>query len=411
MEDTNWAERVVGWVRRKPLVVFLLFAALLASSIASLVDYGMRATDTIQDALRMKQREYDLLTDLKAGFTIQKFEETLGAPIFRRPLDDRRWTESTFQGDSYWVQAVSDRDGVVALYSVTSCDTGFAPTFDFPGGTVTLNVSTMASVGSPIGAAEARYFLSGATANSNFVDIAYGGNPGNYKTYAWGINDACFSWQRYSRDLFRAGVLPFSDTTHEFSGSPGRGGTSLLRFRHRAVVNLYAETAPFIELDDLGNSQIGVDRLLVRTMPDWATVGGSPPEIASLPVDHHFLEPTHKCLQATLPSSAFFWKGYEPRDAEKNAVIDVVHPSAGGAEEGFLVIEWIDGVQRSRRLTITFESSPEDARREAVSADRFEWAPVSRVQRVGNALVLWRPPAPSQAEASQLRQCLSSTPG
>jgi hypothetical protein len=123
----------------------------------------------------------------------------------------------------------------------------------------------------------------------NLMDIASGGNRGNYQTYVWGLDDACYAWARLEEKL----NLSFS----RFRGPPARGGVAVLRFRHRAIVNTYGETALDVQLSELGRFQLGVDRIKVRTVSNWTEFGTAPPHLASVERPHYFLAPTAGCLR------------------------------------------------------------------------------------------------------------------
>src|SRR5512133_2252415 len=97
---------------------------------------------------------------------------------------------------------------------------------------------------------------------------AYGDNPSDYKTYPWGINDACpvspgplsdpwSVWHQWdiSRPPEKVHDPPLNDLDEE--------AQDLLS---KSIVNTYAETAPFIALPEVNSAQIGVDRILIRTV-------------------------------------------------------------------------------------------------------------------------------------------------
>lgn len=160
------------------------------------------------------------------------------------------------------------------VYAVTSCDDEFTPTFEAPGGAlrVTLNRSRFDEViREPIGFPPiSQYFPSGATANSFFFDMMYGGNPLNYKSFAWGVNDSCEDFfAKY--DTLRS-LVTVSREQWGYNGQTNRAPPNVRRFRRDAKVNTYAETAP-LALIDLARTRfhIGVDRILVRTLWDQAS--------------------------------------------------------------------------------------------------------------------------------------------
>jgi hypothetical protein len=165
---------------------------------------------------------------------------------------------------------------VVLAYSVTSCNRDFQPTFNpstSPAGPITLNKTTFLDV-KMHDDASINIFISGATANSYVYQAIYQGNPSNYKTYAWGLNDAC-QWYPAAGN----GNLPLR--WEQWSASAeGRGfaahkkiGPNLNELLSSSAVNTYMETAPFATdifekgLGELYPQQIGVDRIMVRSYP------------------------------------------------------------------------------------------------------------------------------------------------
>jgi hypothetical protein len=110
------------------------------------------------------------------------------------------------------------------------------------------------------------FFFPGATANAHFYDVYYGGNPGNYKTFAWGFDDACLnlpSWTTYTSHAL-ARSMPYGD---RYQGDPRDAGRELKTFRSRIPVNTYAESAPTAGFADATAAfQVGVDRILIRTV-------------------------------------------------------------------------------------------------------------------------------------------------
>lgn len=254
-----------------------------------LVDLGFRVDHWWRHTHEWRSVEYSKLEGLQAGFAISRFNGVLGQPLFRRPVSQmsphpfgprhpryRGWTESTFVGRDYWVQAVADATGSVVVYAVTSCDSSFTPTFRAPYGafSVKLRVSTFDDV-VPWRKAQdlfAEAYDSGATGNNFILEFLSGGNPLDYKSFAWGVNDACGDWfaadgrSRYSPKLPSPtpGLL-------DYVGRTVRGGPAMMGFRKATTVNTYAEAAftsgSFVDLPKSG-FQIGVDRVLVRSVAD-----------------------------------------------------------------------------------------------------------------------------------------------
>jgi hypothetical protein len=211
-----------------------------------------------------RDAEFSKLDQLKGGLSLQRFEEVLGTPLFVTRSRDGGFTQSLFRGRGYWVQAVSDNAGEVQLMAVTSCDDGFRPHFigvttARPSlATIVLNETRFDQTGTT--PTKVRYFTSGATANSFYYDEYYLGNPGLYKTYFVGINDACpFANLNGADSLFV--LKDYRDVPYDSSD------TNITTFRANAVANTYGETAAFADPAALKSFQIGADRILTRTAP------------------------------------------------------------------------------------------------------------------------------------------------
>lgn len=270
--DSTRARRFDRWVRRSPPV---LIVGLLLFLLASAADLGERVTAAwgwYDDRFEWRDDEYSKLQQLHSDLTLERFEEVLGAPWFRVASEDRRWMEHTFKGRDYWVQAVTRRgSGTVSLYAVTSCSESFRPTFHLADGTrITLNGSTLASV-QPKLAFDLRtdYFFPAATANMRFLEEAYGGNPGNYKGFVWGYNDACGDPPHLTQDEVDAvfdGETPQPGGLYGLRRSVTELAVPLRSLRKRVVVNTFAEWGP-TEYFRMGVPfQVGIDRILIRTV-------------------------------------------------------------------------------------------------------------------------------------------------
>lgn len=257
--------------RIAPLVAkSLLGAAALLSALIVVAGAAIYVGDRYKEKFRWRQAEYRKLQALHAGYSIDRFEAVLGTPVFSRKDPQTHLREDTFRRRDYWVQVVSRRDGTVTLYAVTSCDDNFRPEFRIPGfsgGTVrvVLRQSPMAGVIPSRDAVSTRAnYFTGNTSNSYFYDEWYGGNPSDYKEYAWGVNDACAGEDGLKRTYKQAGYPTLR--AFPYRGLSENGGPSVVRFRRRAIINTYAETPPRVSLKYSHRSfQTGVDRILTRT--------------------------------------------------------------------------------------------------------------------------------------------------
>jgi LysM repeat protein len=236
-------------------------------------------TTTAAPLTSWPEREYAKLRLLAGGLSREYFRDVLGTPLFTRSSFDEEFFEDTYRGDGYWVQAVSNGDGGVEFMTVTSCDSAFRPTLEavsLPG--ITLQETRLADRGEPW-AAEYRGMAN--TANRIFVESYYLGNPGNYKTYMAGFNDACVG------DTFQASDCEFPFVNFSFKRSDPAADDSPLRepqvaaFRSCAPINLYGDAGPFFDEASLDAFQVGADRILTRTAPPSGTPTAQRPTAAA----------------------------------------------------------------------------------------------------------------------------------
>jgi hypothetical protein len=405
------AQRLDRWVREASPILFVGVILFLIATIGAAIHDGAAVSRWYDHRYNWRSHEYNRLVKLRAGFTLATFTAALGPPVFREVSDDRKWTESTFRGRGYWVQTVSRRDAstAVVMYSVTSCSTGFNPTFQLPDGTnVKLNRSTLASVQSDPEQVSADYFAPGATANAHFLEIRYGGNPDNYKSFAWGFDDACLNlpnWSAYTTEkLYKA--LP-SGTFH---GSVAQADPEVQRLRRRLPVNTYAETAPLAGFADVINSfQIGVNRLLVRTITN--AVYRQPTQTASTPgpsgtdVFGRIYGPKRmrdvwRCLQSPLVLPSAFVTGGE----EAITFGQVPERFLRYVGTRFVVLHSTFGrlAHKDQELLIFFAHGKRNARHVAQSLRQTEKGVVKRLDDV---VLLWKRP-PTQEETNAVETCL-----
>jgi len=169
-------------------------------------------------------------SDRSRGFDIGQFTSVLGPALFIRWSDKRDVVEYTFRGRDFWVQALADPRGLVDIYSATSCDPSFTPTFDpFPGRVprVTLQRTPLSAIRTHT---TVDYSFSGATGNSHVAEDYYGTNA--YQTFRWDVDDAC-------PPLLTGTVSP---DPYAFVGDRDVAPRWYVRSRHTFIVNTYTES-------------------------------------------------------------------------------------------------------------------------------------------------------------------------
>lgn len=298
----DWAAASAGtrayYAYRVALRPLLIVAALLAAWLA--------VVDTVQQAnsaLQWRDAEYRKLRSIHAGYELAFVQAQLGVPAVVNEVGTSGFTERVFVRHDHFVQVVSDSAGRVVLYSVTSCDPSFQPTFDAePATELQLQREPLSEV--PVLDAEvaAERATLGGDGTHLFADslrrLQYqvgvtGSTPENYlewtgpgshmtqlRSYFAGVNPLCVgNSQRES--------LPEQSYTGLLADAPAK----LRNFRETFAANTYAETVDPLSplLSDLGQVLLplnGSDLGCTREVAGCAavTVGvygfGLPPSLA-----------------------------------------------------------------------------------------------------------------------------------
>ena len=253
------ARRLDARIRNAPVVVLAVLFLTLTTTGVGIAEYVRAAIHSLHKP-DWRKHEYALLAGLHSDQTVARFDEVLGAPLFKRVSQDRRWVELAYQRRGYWVQALAPQHnttGTVAFFAVTACSPTFQPTFKLPGSpTIKLNRTTLAQVRVEL-PPEYRYIIP-ADAGPDLMEFAIGPHVWNFKSYAWGLNNACGAAPG------PAAARPVVDLYSKCRCSIATGPVARLpravkRFRRGVVVNTFAEWGPVENGEWPRSVWIGVD--------------------------------------------------------------------------------------------------------------------------------------------------------
>ncbi len=246
---------------------WLQVALVVAGGIVT-IDSAIRIVSTI-GAKTVGRRRSALarLRRLATHVHVDYFNAVLGPPIFTR-ADDPNNVEQVWVDPYYFVQAFSNADGQVSIYSVTSRSPKFRPDVPFPNEgnywgkasatpdvQAKLHVSTLASVGhTPV-----RIISDTGSRRAWYTEVYYFGNPSNYQSVALSVSDAAPSigaWHCKAR-------LDIEPATHKDYSSP-----TLTEFRREAIPNTYTISGPLVHLEQSEALNVfGADADDVRVFP------------------------------------------------------------------------------------------------------------------------------------------------
>ncbi|MFK0230520.1 ETEC_3214 domain-containing protein [Streptomyces sp. NPDC090303] len=271
-------ERFSTFTKRNILLVSVFFLSNLLTAVSTLVTAVTVLRESRTD---WHAAEYRKLSQLRAGYTLEKFQQELGPPVFRTALEGGGgpFVRNVYRPrEQYWVEVISDKNNAAMTYAVTTCDPAFRPEFFYGGarkGRVVLNENTLSDVLPPEEQREESlkvYF--GYTAGSPGVvfQVYDRGAASAYRQFAWGLNEVCPTWHSktpgYDPLVSWAGWYQKHQgqkeppAGHSFLAEELNEGARLIMAE--SVVNTYAESAVDKTLLTFYPKQIGVNRLVVQ---------------------------------------------------------------------------------------------------------------------------------------------------
>lgn len=236
LRDFLSAPRARRWIRdRGPRALRVLVeGAAVLGAVLVFVSAGIFVIDRISATWFWRGAEYDKLTSLRAGFDLRYFEDRLGLPFASRTRNGYR--ENGFKGRGFWVQTIS-HNGRVELFAVTACDRSFHPKFTLAGTDVGVELNRDHLADIIPGASVAFDYSIGASAPTLLNEGIYGGRSSFYKTTIWGLSSLCGVPDGLDIPSFGSNV----------SGETSSLSPGVKKFRRRATVNTFAETAPAVD--------------------------------------------------------------------------------------------------------------------------------------------------------------------
>lgn len=203
-------------------------------------------------------KEERVISSLAAGINIQNFNQLLGIPLFSNVNNEL--SEYIYKRHGYWVQAVVDKNQTVIFYTVTVCDDTFKPKLPYNpvGEPVILGKTNLSEV--TVEETKKYYFIRGATRPSHIIESASFGNPSNYQSVVWGLNETCML----------DNYLSAEDRNYLLDEQSGNSGSEykekLSELRKRTRIDTFGMTATFIEIEPILNTfTMGVDPTVART--------------------------------------------------------------------------------------------------------------------------------------------------
>jgi hypothetical protein len=264
MVQTNWAEHLKTLIDTYPLVILVTIVVAFIGHTTTIIQAIGKSKTFYNSHLGWKRMEEKVINSLAPAMHIAKFHEVLGAPLFCRKSDSG-YAEYVYKRRGYWVQAITDTEGSVVLYAVTSCSERFRPRIkNNPVGVpVRLRTTTFKAAAGEY-EPDLHYSISGATANSYLIEKLYLGNPSHYQTVFWGYNDACSN--KWADDSLPVKLYSY---LRECDNAPNINNSLVDTFRANNTFNTFAVASPFVDPTEIMQAfQVGIDRIQVRIYPN-----------------------------------------------------------------------------------------------------------------------------------------------
>jgi hypothetical protein len=172
----------------------LTVAAAVAGGLLAIVGAVTLLTKWYERTIGEDRALYRRLEKLTTDAQLEYFTEVLGAPRLKNPSD--RWDQYVYIHSKYYVQALTNKDGKVLFFSVTTRLSNFQPKFQFTGAftsdarepqTFRLGQVRYGELDDgrkkPIGVAA----LTGA--HTGYVELYYFGKPSKYQAYVFSTSE------------------------------------------------------------------------------------------------------------------------------------------------------------------------------------------------------------------------------
>lgn len=259
--------KIIESIERSPTKLFIgLLVFLISSSMIIINGVGL-AWNFYYQKIQWKQRSYELINSLAADVNIGYFESKLGKAAFLNVAEKTNKKEYIFVNKNYYIDAITDKNGKVLMYSVTTRNINFNPTS--PDGKIVLGKSRFIDLANNDFFGEPIEIISWLGAHDAFyMEGYYWGNPMNYQIYYYSNSDAGFNNYDDSDYVGNPNYFPgyiengqpkmfamLIDEEVSGEGPEYKKSSEIMEFRKRntRIINTYTITAPFITVGEMAD--------------------------------------------------------------------------------------------------------------------------------------------------------------
>lgn len=271
-KQNSWFTYILEGIKKSSTFITLAFIVLTISYILTLSQGASVLKDFYNSTIGYNSIMLKRLDRLSADTNINYFIDMIGNPVFINNVSDenKKYKEYIFVDKLFYVQAITDIDDKVLVYSITTRDKNFNPKLKLWDVTIELGKTKFSELDS-LGYDPVRVVSFLAAHDFHYGEEYYFGNPANYQSYVFSLNESGYWGIAYN------GEEDFVAPPHDpwIDGIIDKENEEIKNFRENSVINTYTITSPllanFREKDgtiDLPTSQYGPSWNQVRVLPD-----------------------------------------------------------------------------------------------------------------------------------------------
>lgn len=187
----NKAEKIVNKLKKSYVAILMGLFLLLLSSAITISQGTALLKEYYYDTLGHKKKLINDIYKLAPSTNIGYFERILGNPVFVNEKTDEKNTkeptqkEYIFINDYFYVQAITGKNEKVLAYSVTGEDL----VFNIWSGIKNIDLKLGKSTFEVVDDKPEKIELYCGARRGGYSEEYYFGNPGNYQTYIFSLND------------------------------------------------------------------------------------------------------------------------------------------------------------------------------------------------------------------------------
>lgn len=258
-------------IKKSNIIVLVGIFLVVISSIFTIITNVPIIYKFIAENIFYKTYKLNQIENLTVGKHINSYIRQFGDPLYIEDVETKidktnELKEYVFIDKLFFLDTIIDKNGNVVQYSVTTRDKDFNPKFidqTFEDDNRKLEVKLGKTKFSEL--LKFPSHINGCVGAHNFYyfESIYHGNPGNYQSYAFGINESGYTdWDDNTTNMVGFINKYCTDEPEDHIVDKTSSSKELEFMRKNLTINTYLVTTPFLGVID--NNGIGPDYNRVR---------------------------------------------------------------------------------------------------------------------------------------------------